>query len=80
MTIKSFGLRSFVRTTGLKERVEEAEALERSLIDTIKSMNTAQQKKLWDYIEQMKAEGEVFDWPFNNIRPLLGIKRKSLNS
>jgi len=75
-----FGQRSFVGVKGLKERIEEAEALEKGLIDTIKSMNTAQQKKLWSYIEQMKAEGEVFDWPFNDISPLLGIKRKSLNS
>lgn len=73
-------MKSFVtHTVGIIERIKEAETLEASLIDIIKSMTTAQQKKLNEYIEQMKAEGEVFDWPFNDIRPLLGIKRKSLN-
>jgi len=76
MTINDFGHNSFVtHRTGLKERIQEAEELERNLIKTIRAMTTDQQKKLWDYIEQMKAEGEVFDWPFNDIRPLLGIKK-----
>lgn len=66
-------------TTGLIERIKEAEDLENNLLETIRAMTTAQQKKLLGHIEQMKAEGEVFDWPFNDIRPLLGIKRRSLN-
>jgi len=74
-----FGRKSFVRVKGVKERIQEAEALEKNLIETIRAMTTAQQKKLLVYIEQMKAEGECFDWPFNDLRPLLGIKKKSMN-
>jgi len=75
-----FGRRSFVRVKGVKERIQEAEALEKNLIETIRAMTTAQQKKLLVYIEQMKADGETFDWPFGDIRPLLGVNRKSMNS
>lgn len=75
--INEFGKKSFItHTTGLKERIKEAETLENNLIETIRAMTTVQQKILWAYIEQMKAEGEVFEWPFNDIRPLLGIKKR----